>query len=55
MGDGRVVYAELPGGQHTFDLVSSIRYITVVDAVEAFCAWVRVNRTPREEQPPRAR
>lgn len=55
MGDGRVVYAELPGGQHTFDLVSSIRYLTVVDAVEAFCAWVRVNRTPREEQPPRAR
>ena len=36
-----VVYAELPGGQHTFDLFHSIRFETVVDAIEAFTAWVR--------------
>ena len=36
-----VVYAELPGGQHTFDLFHSIRFETVVDAIEAFAAWVR--------------
>jgi acetyl esterase/lipase len=31
-----VVYAELPGAQHDFDLVHSIRFEAVVDAVEAF-------------------
>ncbi len=36
-----VVYAELPGGQHTFDLVHSIRFEAVVDGIEAFAAWVR--------------
>jgi acetyl esterase/lipase len=36
-----VVYAELPGAQHSFDLFHSIRFETVVDAVEAFTAWVR--------------
>jgi len=36
-----VVYAELPGGQHTFDLFHSIRFESVVDAIEAFAAWVR--------------
>ncbi len=36
-----VVYAELPGGQHTFDLFHSIRFEVVVDAIEAFSAWVR--------------
>jgi acetyl esterase/lipase len=36
-----VVYAELPGAQHTFDLFHSIRFDTVVDAIEAFAAWVR--------------
>ena len=36
-----VVYAELPGAQHTFDLFHSIRFETVVDAIEAFTAWVR--------------
>ena len=39
-----VVYAELPGAQHTFDLFHSIRFETVVDAVEAFAAWVRSTR-----------
>lgn len=47
-----VVYAELPGAQHSFDLFHSIRFEAVVDAVEAFAAWVRtqppVPRWPRE-------
>ncbi|MGH3510232.1 MAG: alpha/beta hydrolase, partial [Nocardioidaceae bacterium] len=36
-----VVYAELPGGQHTFDLVHSVRFEAVIDAVDSFTAWVR--------------
>ena len=36
-----VVYAELPGGQHSFDLFHSIRFEAVVDAIEAFTGWVR--------------
>jgi len=36
-----VVYAELPGGQHSFDLFHSIRFETVIDGIEAFAAWVR--------------
>ena len=36
-----VVYAELPGGQHTFDLFGSLRFSAVVDGIEAFAAWVR--------------
>ena len=36
-----VALAELPGGQHSFDLFHSIRFEAVVDAVEAFGAWVR--------------
>jgi acetyl esterase/lipase len=31
-----VVYVELPGGQHSFDLVHSIRYETLIDGIEAF-------------------
>lgn len=36
-----VVYAELPGARHSFDLFHSIRFERVVDAVEAFATWVR--------------
>lgn len=35
-----VVYAELPGAQHTFDLFFSLRYSHVVEAVTAFGSWV---------------
>jgi acetyl esterase/lipase len=35
-----VMYAELPGGQHSFDLFHSIRFETVVNGIEAFAAWV---------------
>jgi acetyl esterase/lipase len=40
-----VVYAELPGAQHAFDLFHSLRFEQVVDAVEAFTAWVRSRST----------
>ena len=40
-----VVYAELTGGQHTFDLFHSLRFEAVVDAIEGFAAWVRSNRS----------
>jgi acetyl esterase/lipase len=36
-----VVYAELPWGQHSFDLFRSIRFETVIDGIELFAAWVR--------------
>ena len=36
-----VVYAELPGAHHAFDFFHSVRFEAVVDAIEAFAAWVR--------------
>jgi acetyl esterase/lipase len=39
-----VVYAELPGAQHSFDLLSSIRVEAVIDAIEAFLESVAVPR-----------
>ena len=36
-----VIYAELPGAQHGFDRFHSLRFDTVVEAIEAFTAWVR--------------
>jgi len=33
------VYAELPGGQHAFDLFFYLRYSYVIEAVAAFAAW----------------
>ena len=47
-----VVYAELPGAQHAFDLFRSLRFETVVDAIEAFAAWVR-SREVRSDHDPR--
>jgi acetyl esterase/lipase len=41
-----VVYAELPGAQHAFDLFHSIRNDTVVAAVEAFAGWVLARNEP---------
>jgi acetyl esterase/lipase len=43
-----VVYAELPGAQHVFDLFHSLRFETVVDAIEAFAAWTRAHRAARQ-------
>lgn len=39
-----VVYAELPGAQHTFDLYNSIRFESVIDGIEAFTASVQLRR-----------
>jgi acetyl esterase/lipase len=36
-----VVYAELPGAQHGFDLFRSRRFDTIVDAIEAFADHIR--------------
>ena len=36
-----VVYAELPGAQHTFDLFRSPRFERVVDGIETFADWAR--------------
>ena len=36
-----VVYAELPGAQHSFDLFHSIRFETLIDAIQTFAGWVR--------------
>lgn len=36
-----VVYAELPGAKHAFDLFQSLRFGAVVDGIEAFTAWIR--------------
>lgn len=36
-----VVYAELPWAQHGFDVFHSLRYESVVSAIESFAAWVR--------------
>jgi acetyl esterase/lipase len=40
-----VVYTELPGALHSFDLFHSIRFENVVDGIEAFAAWVRSRRS----------
>jgi acetyl esterase/lipase len=36
-----VVYAELPGAQHTFDLFESLRFASVIDGIEEFAAQIR--------------
>jgi acetyl esterase/lipase len=46
-----VVYAELPGGQHSFDLFHSPRFEAVVDGVEAFAAWVLAVPQPTPDSP----
>jgi acetyl esterase/lipase len=38
-------YAELPGAQHTFDLLRSVRNQNVTDAIEDFAAWVLSDRS----------
>lgn len=39
-GANPVVYVELPGAQHSFDLFHSIRFETLIDGIEDFAAWV---------------
>ncbi|MFQ5352069.1 MAG: alpha/beta hydrolase fold domain-containing protein, partial [Candidatus Binatia bacterium] len=35
-----VAYAEVPGGQHAFDLFPSLRSQAVIDAVDRFLSWI---------------
>ena len=39
-----VIYAQLPGAGHTFDMFRSLRLERVIDGIEAFAAWVRHSR-----------
>ena len=41
-----VVYAQLPGAQHSFDLLHSIRFEHVIRGIETFTAWVRTRCSP---------
>jgi len=36
-----VVYAELPGAQHSFERFHTLRFDTLVTAIESFATWVR--------------
>src|SRR4051812_11508412 len=44
----KVVYAELPGTQHAFDIFPSIRSAHVVRAVDVFLRWARATADQRE-------
>jgi acetyl esterase/lipase len=46
-----VVYAELPGAGHGFDLFRSRRFDTVVDAIEAFTGHIRTRHLPADPAP----
>ena len=47
-----VVYAQLPGAAHVFDMFRSLRLGRVIDGIETFAAWVRHSRpTPRTSPP----
>jgi len=50
-----VVYAEIPGAQHAFDVFPSIRTAHVVRATERFLDYVWTNRASKDEQPSDAR
>lgn len=41
---GPVVYVELPGAQHSFDLFHSIRFEILVNGIETFAQWVLATR-----------
>lgn len=45
-----VVYAQLPGAQHSFDLLHSVRFQHVIDGIETFTAWIRARRDPANAQ-----
>ena len=44
-----ILYAELPGAQHSFDLFHSVRFETVINGIEAFAAWVRSQHQPVQQ------
>jgi acetyl esterase/lipase len=45
-----VVYAQLPGAQHSFDLLHSVRFQHVIGGIEAFTTWVRARCEPASAQ-----
>src|SRR3954470_22349516 len=47
VSESKVVYAELPGTQHAFDLFPSIRSAHVVRAVDVFLRWARATAGQR--------
>ena len=54
-----VVYVELPGAQHSFDLLASIRFEAVIGGIEAFAASIAArsgdrNREPHQNWSPRS-
>ncbi|MFJ5924389.1 alpha/beta hydrolase [Kitasatospora sp. NPDC092948] len=44
-----VVYVELPGGHHAFDLFHSFRFEALIDGIEDFAAWVRSRAEPARQ------
>ena len=46
-----VVYAQLPGAAHVFDMFRSLRMGSVIDGIEAFAAWVRHSRPTPSDKP----
>jgi acetyl esterase/lipase len=44
-----IVYVELPGAQHSFDLLASIRFEAVIDGIEAFAASIAAPYLSRAE------
>lgn len=40
VSESPVVHAELPGGQHSFDLFHSIRFETLIDGIEEFASAI---------------
>ena len=53
ISQSEVVYAELPGAQHAFDVFPSIRSAHVVRAAERFLDYVWTTRAQKEERPSR--
>ncbi len=45
-----VVYAQLPGAQHSFDLLHSVRFEYVIEGIERFTSWVRNRRDPYDAE-----
>jgi acetyl esterase/lipase len=45
-----VVYVELPGAEHSFDLLSSIRFEAVIDGIEAFAASIAAPSLSRADR-----
>jgi acetyl esterase/lipase len=44
-----VVYAELPAGQHAFDLFHSLRFDILSNGIEAFAGYVRARARPSDQ------